>query len=220
MKQNDNIEQSLLSTIKNDSLKDLGTDYSELALDSFLNEGILKDIPFFGTLYKGLKGVLGIRDALFANKIYKFLMQIKTIPIEERTKFIEEIETKKDEQIRVGQTLLLIIDKLDDLDKPIIIGNLFKATIKKQINYDEFLRLSSIVQRSFYVDLIKLNSSKYYGDSTRDHFVSIGLMKLKLGKDYSQAIATIGGGDPELIIDYEMTDLSHKLYKYGLNVSQ
>lgn len=217
MESNENIEQSLLNTIKNDNLKDLSTDYSELALDSFLNDGVLRDIPFFGTLYKGYKGVLGIRDALFAQKVYKFLTQIKSVPVEERINFIEEIESKKNENIKVGQTLLLIIDKLDDLDKARIIGNLFKATIKKQINYDEFMRLSSIVQKAFNADLLKLSSSSYYEESTKDHFISIGLMKLKLGKDLIKSQATIDGGEPELMIDYEMTELSRKLYKFGLN---
>lgn len=222
MNENNNIEQSFLDTIKNDNLKDLATDYSELAFDSFLNDGLLKDIPFFGTLYKGFKGFLGVRDALFATKVYKFLTQIKDIPLDERKKFIEDIESEETEKIKVGQALLLILDKLDDLNKPKIIGNLFKATIKEQITYDVFLRLSSIVQRAFLSDLIKLNNSNFYSEVTKDHFYSIGLMRAKIKEDYSRARASFGGpgqDKPDLLINYELTDLACTLYKYGLNGS-
>lgn len=216
----DNIEQSLLNSIEHESLNDLAIEYTELSLDAFLEDGILKDIPFFGSLYKGIKGVLGIKDALFAQKVFKFLTQIASISFDERRRFIAKIESDSNEKIKVGQTLLLILDKLDDFDKPKIIGNLFSATIKSQITYDEFLRLSLIVQRAYYSDLIKLNNSVNYSETTRDHFSSIGLLVPKIKKVYGGYNKFIVGSDtPELVIEYELSSLSRKLYKYGLKAS-
>ena len=45
----------IIETIKSPDLIEIISDTSEVIIDSFLESGIIKDIPLIGTLYKGVK---------------------------------------------------------------------------------------------------------------------------------------------------------------------
>ena len=219
MNKNDDLntlEASLIKTIGNDNFKEIVIDYSEVTIDSFIKNDLLKEIPFFGTLYKSYKGFISIKDALFANKVLYFLEHVKDISAEEKKKFIDNLESNHEEKIKVGKTLLLIIDKLDDLDKPRIIGNLFRANLKNQITYNDFLRLSTIVQNVFYSDLIKLNISNNYSQPTQDHFTSVGILTSKLKNNSTNLERINGMKTTNFEIKYELTYAAKLLIKYGL----
>ena len=76
-KRENGIELSLINEVVGDNLKDMIIDSAEIALDNFLEDGVLKEIPFFGSLYKGIKAIIGIKENIFAKKIYKFLIEIR-----------------------------------------------------------------------------------------------------------------------------------------------
>jgi hypothetical protein len=210
------IEQSLISEIKGTSISELTGGFSELVLDSFLEEGLLRDIPIFGFLYKSYKGVIGIRDRLFIKKILDFLVQLRNIPQEKRVKFIEELDTSSQETVRVGQTLIMILDKLDDLNKSEVIGNLFKATVLEQLTYEDFTRLAAIVQRVYMADLKMLNNSSYYKDETQEHFASVGLLKANIKEDKFGYGRVMGEADKKYKIEYQITESARKIIQYGL----
>lgn len=209
------IETALINEVTGDNLKELALDGAEIALDSFLNEEVLKEIPFFSILYKGFKVAFGIREGIFAKKIFKFLTELKDIPQEKRKEFIKKLEANHEYQHKVGEKLLIIIEQLDDIDKPTIIGKLLKAAINENITYEEFLRLSSIIQKAFLPDLLKLKNRKGINSITQEHFNSLGIMSLKLERD---EITLRFSSDKELlpIMKYELNRLGDKLIEFGL----
>jgi hypothetical protein len=215
------IEDALINEIKGDNIKEVFSEGAELALDHFLDEGILKDIPFFGMLYKGYKAASSIREAIFAKKVYKFLVQLKDIPKDKRENFLKQLEDNKTHQHRVGEKLLIIIDQLDDMEKPEIIGRLLKSAIKGKINYEDFLRYSSIVQRLIVPDLLLLKEkypSKWdYSKSTGEYFATLGIMSMKIEeRKVSRIDGLIKGREFMPIIKYEINEKGRDLVKYGL----
>ncbi len=220
-KENPGIEVSLIDEVTGDNIKDITVDVLETSLDHFLEEDVIKEIPVFGTLYKAGKVVSGIRESIFAKKILKFLFEINKIPQEERIRFINKLEAEKKFRNKVGEKLIVIIEQLDDLDKPEIIGRLFKAAIKEQITYDDFLRLSSVVQKAYVPDLINLRDGRSEL-LPNEQFSSLGIFNWKLEKDPGAITSvpnTMGSikFEPALpLIEYNINELGQKLINYGL----
>jgi len=154
------IEQSIEKTLEISDLANINIDLAEVIMDSLMNDGILKDLPIISSLVGITKFGLRTSELLLLRKILKFLTQLDSTTIEERQRFIANVETKETYNKKVGLALILILDKLEDLEKPEIIGKILAANIKGTIDYQTFLRLSYIVQKLFIPDLAYLRKIK------------------------------------------------------------
>lgn len=216
------LEIALVNEITSDNLKEILFEGAEITLDNFLEDGVLKEIPFFGSLYKGFKAAIGIRETIFAKKVFRFLNKIKEIPVEERKIFIEKLESKKEFRQKVGEKLIFLIERLDDIEKPEIIGRLFNAAIKEKITYDEFLRLSLIVDKAYLPDLSILKRTiinpRDYNQITKEHFASIGIMSIEYKeKSLNRVLSNPNSTSEKLLeIKYELNNLAKKLIAFGL----
>jgi hypothetical protein len=157
---NKNIESSLVTTIVNSEIKDIGIDILEISLDSVLDEGVIKEIPIIGSLAKLYSVGNTIQGKIFEKKILKFLYETDKVSDDKREKFKEKIERDPSFRNLIGEKLLVIIDKTDDTDKATIIGKIFGKYIDEEIDLDVFQRLASTVVNSFLPDLRSLYKYK------------------------------------------------------------
>lgn len=141
-------------------MADIAADVAELALNSRLHEGVLEEVPVFGLLVKGYGVVATIKDRLFLKKVAKFLHGASDITEQEKSRFREKITAEPNFCRRVGENLVLLIDRQDDFDKAIILGKVFAGYITGIIQYDMFLKLAAAIDRTFIGDLKDLES--YY----------------------------------------------------------
>jgi hypothetical protein len=75
-------QNNLTDSVSNEIVSttiDLGIEYSELTLDDFLADGILKEIPIIKTIYSVGKLGLGIKERFFVKKILVFLKELHSI---------------------------------------------------------------------------------------------------------------------------------------------
>jgi len=173
------IETSLIETIETTDLNSINKDLAEVVIDSVLDDGLLKDIPIVNIIV-GL-GNFGskIHKGIFLKKVLFFLSSLESTSIKQRQDFIEKIESKESYNNKVGEALIMIIEKCSDLEKPKIIGTLFKASIKKEISYQTFLRLSYIIDRIHIPDLIylkKINNGENIEKVIEQELFRAGLM--------------------------------------------
>ena len=212
MKNNSNINTYINSTLKDENLEEILVDYTEIALDSILSEDILKDIPIIGTLVKSAKIIAGIQDKIFITKLYSFLTRIADIPSEERIKMIEKIDSSSEYNLKVGSKLIVLLDKLDDIEKAEVLGNLFKSFLKSKIDYSVFLRLATILNKVFLPDLIKLKNGTHLSNESKNHLYSVGLMDVKIN---SKSLFR----DSDLVYNttFNLNSLSRKLKEFGFN---
>lgn len=173
------IENNLLNSVISDNLEQLSCDYAEIFLDALLEDGVANDIPIFGTLIKLRKLGLGIREEFLAKKIYSFLFEIKDISQNKRENFIQELNNQEFGQ-RAGETLIMLLERFDNLSKPKILANLLKAKVSNEIDIDSFIRLAGIVDRAFFNDLKHLNKYKkkhdYNNSFELEALISLGLV--------------------------------------------
>lgn len=161
-----------------DNLSELVTQIGDIAFKQFGESEIINEIPFISILKKVYDFSKEIKEVYFYQKLFEFLDQVKDIPIEERKLFLSKIERKGD---KVGEKVLVLLNSLDDVGKAKICGLLLKNTILGNIQYDDFKRLTYIIDVLYYDDL-KLFMDKSGVKSTNGislRYVNLGLMDQK-----------------------------------------
>ncbi len=140
-------EQSLISTIASSDLSGLVADGAELMVDQLFDDALLKEIPVISTIRSLIKIPISIRDYLFVKKLYRFLAQLKDIPLEERCRLADRLGTNETERKRTGENLLLVLDRLNDIQKPNILGKIFADYLRGGMDYPTLQRLAFCLER-------------------------------------------------------------------------
>jgi hypothetical protein len=125
---------------------------------SLFSSGALDGVPILGLLSGGVKAVKEVRDQLYLKKVIRFLQELRVTTEARRGDFVRQLE--EDGQLeRFGETILLILDRIDDASKPVIIGRILAAHIAGEIAlFGKAMRLVAIVNRVYSADIVYLTS--------------------------------------------------------------
>jgi len=134
---------------------DLSVDISELVVDSFLNDGLLKDIPVIGTGVKLIKLGTSISDMILLYKLKIFMENINIVSEEDIDKFKEKMKNDKNRD-DIGIKILNIIDKIDEYTKIKWIAIVFLDYLEKNIDKDFLFRIITIINNTFFKDILSL----------------------------------------------------------------
>lgn len=153
-----------------EKLTDIFTEYSEIVIDKLLDgdNELLKEIPLIKTINSIVQFKSTLDENIFLKKITKFLYSLKDISKEKKYEMISRIDNSGAYQQRVGEKLLEILNRIESDLKPSIIGNLFKAFILEEIDYNTFLRYSFIVEKSFTQDFLIIKNHNEKGELYSD----------------------------------------------------
>jgi hypothetical protein len=152
---------ALLDSVARDNLTDMSADMAEALLDTASDASpLLEAIPIFGSLVKMVRAGLAMRDRLFLRQLYDFLQLLTTVTPTERQAFAAKMAADPKHKQQVGESLLLLLNRLDDLDKSSVLGKLFRAYLQEQLDYPTFSRLAGILGRAFLPDLQRLTTLK------------------------------------------------------------
>jgi len=208
------ISNSLLDNISDPNLGNTLSDVAEIAIDSIIDDGLLKDLPIIGSIVNISKATVSIRDKIFTKKILIFLKGLDSCPIKKREEFLKKISTNLKKKEKLGETLIVILDRLNDMNKSVIIANLFKAFIEENLTYQEFTKISNIVSNVQLDDLqFMRNNKKPMMELPKDileYLAMNGLMNIGLISPTNSADMQFGSS-----IYYVPNELAHKLFKFG-----
>lgn len=176
--------------------EDVFKDCLELGIDSFIEDGILKDIPIVNSIVSGLKIAKNIYDRNLLKQTLTFIKELNngTINKEKLIAYRSTIEnnTRKCEE-ELGRVLLYLNMFIDE-EKSIMLAKLFKAYIGQIITWNEFCEYSEIINRIFLEDLLILKyikeGAKYKGkdgDNFRvERLYSLGIIGNIMFADYEK----------------------------------
>ena len=169
----------------NDS-KDIIEDYMEISIDSFIEEGVLKEIPIVKSIVSVLKVGKNIHDRNLLEQTLTFINEFNnnSISKEKIKEYKDKIENNDRRCKEELQRVMLILNNNIDKEKSIILARLFKAYINENINWKEFCEYSDITNRLFLEDIRILEHIKnnkklkgYEGDSFRvERIYSLGII--------------------------------------------
>ena len=108
-------------------LRDLG----EVAIDAVMDDGILRNVPILSAVVGVGKCIRNVSDVLFAKRLITFLYGLKDIKPKQREVAIAKWESDAKFRIRVGETLLNMINRCDDTQKAQWLSNMLRSWLSK-----------------------------------------------------------------------------------------
>lgn len=212
------LHESIVESIKSNGILKITLDFGEAIIDSNLDDGILKDIPFIGSIINLNKGFVSIQDRIFSKKILNFLFQLKDIPEDKRIKAIQKIDDSKDERIKAGEKIIYLIDKADDHIKAEFIGLLFSEYIRENLTYEEFKRSSEIINKTFLDDLIWFLKSDYTRLAMEEasNLISSGLFDMPLALTIENKESRFDNGSIYELKGYDNVEINQYAEKIRL----
>ncbi len=184
-------ETSLLDSIDKENLAEL----AEVLFDQNLSEGIIKEIPILSTIVAITKSTISIRDKLFLRKIIRFLSRLSDVPLAERKAFIEKIKNSPRDKIILAENLLLLIDKITDVEKSDLIALAIIEYIEERITRNELELTLNAIDKCALTDILLITQynsvQNKLSDEVQDRFFSAGLC------GFSHANGGFGGGGSE-----------------------
>ena len=127
---------------------------------------------------------------------------------------IKRINESDSYKTKVGEKLIFILEKADDLVKAQLIGQLFNAVLENQLGYSMFLRCSEAINNTFESDLLWFlkrvdpKSIKHIKGLEKESLINSGIMKA-----VSAEGATLMGSS-SFDLKYNISDAGSCLKKY------
>lgn len=184
--------KAILMEIGEDTVKD----YGEMALDAFLDDNMLKNIPVIGTLINLGKCGMTIKNLQFAKNYYVFIQEIrnKEISKEKLDKHIEELKNNPKRMRKEMETLLIYLEQYKEIEKIKYMANIYYAFLRsglKGIKWDQALIFFEILDRLLLCDIEDLKKIKRKGAKPgvfNDHsgllrLSALGLLQYFNGKE-------------------------------------
>ncbi|MGV2990628.1 hypothetical protein ACE1OE_23710 [Vibrio sp. E150_011] len=134
-----------------DAIKELSSNALDIALDANLDEGILKDIPIFGSVIKVAELTMSIRDYFFLKKLGRFIYQLDSLT-ETDKETIHQFSKSPDSE-KIASKVIQVIDNVTDIEKADLIGKLFASFCTGKIDRPNFLRSVDTIHNYFIEDL-------------------------------------------------------------------
>ena len=178
---NNGIEENLNLVLEDANLQEIAVDFGDIALDTLFDESVLKDVPVLGVLVKVISARATIADKLFLRKLLSFLFHLRDIPPKDRAAMIRRIDESQEYRTRVGEKLLFIINSCEDYEIAELIGRVFRHFLQGKINYRQFLKTSSVLQRLNMSDFKWFTCEKehkYFDLSNTGNLMHTGLFEL------------------------------------------
>ena len=145
-----------------------------------------------------------MRDHIFTKKVAYFLFALSKVPEQKRVAFLTSVAARGEER-RVGETLVLLLDRLDNYDRAELLAKVFAEFISGCLSMDEFRRLARVVEQlpaGSTSALRKFYSPNRQGIETGGEFLTqfagLGLVTIEFYPTAGRS--DIGGG-------YEKTEL-------------
>jgi hypothetical protein len=210
------LTQSVSDEIFNTTV-DLGIEYSELGLDDFLADGMLKEIPIIKTIYSVGKLGLSIKERFFVKKLLVFLKEFhsKTIDEQKINDFKFQFDTDRNYRNEVTEHLIVFTDSFLNIEKSKVFANLFRAYIYGHFSWNHFIHLStclnSINPKAFsFLEKLSEYDFKIAEDSNNRHLARDGESESLL---YSCGIAYETSSWSS---GFNVSQLGKDLFRYGV----
>lgn len=159
MESNELSNKMIESIISDENVQEIFTDLTDFSFDQILDSP-LNEFPIIKNFISVAKFGISVRDKFLINKILRFLKYLPKNNDESRAKFKNKIQSDPDYSKKIGEHLIIILDRYDHLTKAEYLSKIFSAYLDEKISLQEFLRLSTAIERSFIDDLNKLD--QYY----------------------------------------------------------
>lgn len=138
-------------------------DLAEIALDSKIAEGVLRDIPILNTIANLCKTGFIIRNKILLVQLAKFIeaynsKTIDPVMLEKHRRKLEDNPKKFEREL---QRIIILLDRAIEEKQSKNLGAFYRNYINCKINYAQFVELSEANDRLFLIDVDFLKEIYY-----------------------------------------------------------
>ncbi len=211
-------EESLLCP-----LTDITLDIGELGIDSFMESGVVQQIPILKTIYSVAQVAQNIYDRNLMRQTAQFLMEFNENRISEeklnkyKNKLSQNPSRREEELSRV----LVLLNKNIDLKKSQLEARFFAAYVDEKLTWDEFCELCDITDRLFINDLLLLKKASDHGgvidgmelSYQHERLISLGLLTNEARLSGSIIMSNLDSSEPEKLLN--ISKIGEKFCRYA-----
>jgi len=135
------------------AIAEFATEFLDPVIEACINHPVVQAVPVLGSVVKAAQLRASISDRIFCVKLSRFLNPLSGLGTEEAERFARKMDSDPKVAQRTGQTLLLAIDALNDLEKARVLAYVFRAYLRAEIGLDSLQRLSAAVNLAHVDDL-------------------------------------------------------------------
>jgi hypothetical protein len=216
----EDIGAAILKGVCNPEAKDLVVDLGEFELAALLDEDTLREVPIIKSIIACHKTWEAVHDRLFLRKVAMFLSSSPKFTHEQKEKFIQEHLHDLKEAKQLSDAIVLILDKLDDFEKPQMVAKAFAAFIRGEVGLETFRRLATAIGIGFLDDLKELARLDPAVSSVKEFFKLDPTVRSELRELYFKLLRTgltriksSSGTVPITGVGYEVTELGKSFIK-------
>jgi len=214
----DNVGVAIVKGACNAESKDVAIDLSQFGLAELLGEGVLKEIPFIKAVVACFTLPLAIRDQLFLRKVAGFFAGVPDFTVAERETFIAEHLADSKKATKLGETLFLVLDRLDDMEKPSMIAQVFAAFVRGKITFDIFRRLATAIDLGAIDDLREFVEIRPASPPRRGADSKKQMLGTNLARTGLVSLPVSSGTSPMLGVVFQVNELG-KVFREIMNVA-
>ena len=192
-----------------ENFKDILADTGEMALDSLIENEVIKEIPILGTSLKVIKGIKNIRDKAYLNKVKRFVECIGEIDEVKKRKLIEESRLDAKRRIKFGDALFTSIEQSDSLAKVEYIAAAFEAFLNSELSENDLRLICHVIRNSFTDELVDI-IEKDTPELELKYSVASGLADI----EYKELTIDMTNTEPNYSISYAAEQLRDAWRKY------
>lgn len=209
----DNVGQALTDTLRIPELKRKVATQLSAVRKGIADSGALKEIPAFKCLAMIHNGLSSYRDQLLVQKLLRFFYQLRDIPVQERETFSAQLDQDPAKRDRIGEQLFLLIDRHDDIDKPSLLGLVWREYLRGKVTLYQFERIARAIDRVHLPHIVHVSSLGMSASNSSGEEAAILTDLLQAGLAYpasvgDQLLAHLG---PHPSAEYLPTDIAHIL---------
>ena len=177
----DQVEHSILRSAVQPEAVDLATELADYGVDRLVevlaDSDVLDAIPVVKSLRAITRGAVGIREALLARNLLRFVAGVGAVPEEDAERWRNRLE---DDTGEMGERVLRLVDRASAPMKAVLIGRVFRAYLDAECDRQTFLRTVEMIDRSLTEDLVALidapSDEADEDASATARLISIGLL--------------------------------------------
>ncbi|MCK4665066.1 MAG: hypothetical protein KAT68_19515 [Bacteroidales bacterium] len=192
-----------------DKTIDLTIDYSEIGLDSFIEDGILKEIPLVKSILSFYNIANSVIDRHKTQKILSFFKEFhsQSINKEKLNNFKNKFNEDVNFQNRVVELIILLNERFLHVEKSKILANLIIAHIEEHISWEKLLDITFVLDNihpNGFDFLKKMSIQKYPWSSNEFRFIEEESLMFACGIGLRQGNR------------FQITEMGKILYDYGI----
>jgi len=154
---------------------------TEAYLDFVTSNEAVRAVPVVSTAIRILEGVNDYRSRLLQSKLKRFLTEPSLVRSLKARELRGEIVADEDDAARIGDTLFLIIDRVTDSEKPILLAKVYAYYLDGSMSSEDFFLLAHCIDISALSDLQDFIASRGLMNSAPDarqlRLVTSGLLR-------------------------------------------